>query len=431
MIEVEPTHEEARFWNWLRANGADTSAIAWPALDRATGSRGVMARRDIRNSMDGMDVYIRVPEVLMITESKALNDPQCGNAIASYKDDDKWITEFDRIALYLVFLLNQTNSFFEPYIKILPGPSVAADWTDEELAELQNDRIASESRRDLDWWKQKHQKLHPGYFPRDVFTWERVHWALGNVHQRSFSIRNDHDEVLYNAMVPGADLLNHVNIGTHYKMVGHDYILFPTSHDVVQGEECFNGYGLLPNAHLLTHYGFALKGNAFDEMYLDIVVKRKTKQNEEEHLEIVLRDLTANEHSNEIGETIRSFPGKSLEEKAAHCAKICGKEISRYPTTLGDDHETLKSLRFDDITMRKRFALYYRIGQKELLSSYRRVCERIRKAAKASDMSDDAFDELARTVAMETSSGWFSRFSQPEDVDQNQFVEEDDQEEEL
>ena len=373
MVRVEPTENEKLFWEWLVSNGADVSNIVWPAVHPLTGSRGVMAARDIPGTLEGDHVYVKVPERLMVTEEKALSDKEFGPAIASTLSTS--VDEITRIALYLVFQSTKTTTFFYPYTLVLQEPSVLAVWTEEERREVQDAKLVEKCSRQLEEAKRQHRQLSKKHFPPEVFTWEKFYWALANVHQRAFGIRNDDNEHLYNAMVPGADLLNHVNIGTHYKMVDDmaAYVLYPVDQSIRKGEECYNGYGYVSNDHLLQSYGFALKGNRFDMLEI-----------QSPSMYAMLQDISAH-HSIpgflHPGQAIRQFQGESWKQRLRQCRDALVKRLEyEYTTTLADDFAKLSSLEqksspHEEKDWRLRFALHHRIGQKAIAESYAAYCK--------------------------------------------------------
>lgn len=110
--------------------------LEWPAVVAAGGLRGVRATAAIAP----LEEMVRVPRRLLISEERCLQDAQLGPVFAANRD--VFSRDDPVLALFLVReLARGDQSFFHPYLAILPEPESVQDWTDDERAELR-DRYA-------------------------------------------------------------------------------------------------------------------------------------------------------------------------------------------------------------------------------------------------------------------------------------------------
>lgn len=117
---------------WLCENGASFPNIQWPILTQ-NGIRGAMAIADIATH----DVMITIPKRLMITEATCLEDPHLKHV---YQENRDIFSRDDPvIALFLVReLVRGEESFYFPYLSILPPVVSIQDWSPTELSELRD-----------------------------------------------------------------------------------------------------------------------------------------------------------------------------------------------------------------------------------------------------------------------------------------------------
>lgn len=95
------------------------------------GLRGATAIEDIAP----LEPMLCVPKALMITEETCRSDEQLGPIFNQNRD--VFARDDPVIALFLVReLVRGDDSFFAPYLAMLPYPTSVQDWTQQELAEL-------------------------------------------------------------------------------------------------------------------------------------------------------------------------------------------------------------------------------------------------------------------------------------------------------
>jgi len=388
MVRIQPTKEEEEFLKWLVDNGADMSNVVWPAMDPRTGSRGIMAAKDIYGNMssgkDAAMYYVKVPAKLMITPKRVLRDPEFGRRISWYRrNGNSREVDIERIALFLVFQLNKTDSFFHPFVKVLEEPSMVGDWDQKDQAELQDEPFARGCREAMDGLKRIHSSLPKEHFPPSLFTWERVRWAHGNVGQRSFTIRDDSGKFSSIALVPGADLVNHGDFNGSYGL-GDDqkfFSVYPIGNSTVirKGDECLFSYSPMSNTQSLFSYAFAVRGNRHDE----VVMEGKNADTV-----VTMKDI-ASWRSREFTSPGRAvydlcYEGTSSLGRALEtCVALMQTRLKEYPTTLQQDIALLAE---PNQSVNKRFALYYRIGQKAILEAHLAYCLEGQRAIRSKDV---------------------------------------------
>ena len=259
-----------KFREWLKRNDCDFDRlIDWPSYDTLSGSRGAIAKSDILTN----EVMLVIPQQLMISPPNAFKDPIIG---LSLYDSKELLTGDILIAVYLAYEYEKgEDSFYYPYLKILPKPSTISEWCDDDLMELQDDSLALRAKRGKNRvkimyecnvlpYRNKYTKL----FTHDSLSYESFLFSWYSIQARAFGRR-----LPWTAMVPFADCLNHANVQTKYDYNVDDngcFRLFPTgANKYSKGSEVFNSYGRRPNDNLLLDYGFSMLDNEWDQVVLD------------------------------------------------------------------------------------------------------------------------------------------------------------------
>ncbi|RLN57133.1 hypothetical protein BBJ29_006436 [Phytophthora kernoviae] len=241
------TVDEERFLRWLTDNGATFPKLRWPAVTP--------------------------------NEELCWRDPQLRPV---FEDNRDIFTRDDPIlALFLVReMVLGDRSFFYPYLSILPYPESVQDWTEDEIHELHDGRLAeAAARRSAEIETYYHrvftrlQEKYPGEFSETLYTFDKFKFAWKTIQARTFGRR-----LPWTALVPFADCLNHTNVATKYDfdVDGNGmFRLYPSgATSYVAGAEAFNSYGRRSNFQLLLDYGFALPDNEWDYVDIDISKSR-------------------------------------------------------------------------------------------------------------------------------------------------------------
>jgi len=120
-----------RFCDWLQENGARYPKIDWPSTETVSGIRGGVAKEAIATD----EHMIEIPMNLMMSPPIAFADPDVGTLLKSVED----MLHGD--LLLTVFIMHElrkgVNSFYSPFLAILPEPGNISEWCAEHLALLQ------------------------------------------------------------------------------------------------------------------------------------------------------------------------------------------------------------------------------------------------------------------------------------------------------
>eukprot|EP00606_Chrysophyceae_sp_TOSAG23-5_P001479 GSChrysophyteH2.ASY1.ANO1.100.1 assembled CDS len=268
------TYDEKRavFCDWLKENGATYPKIQWPSTDTVGGCRGAMATESISSN----EVMMEIPIKLMMSPMHAFQDPVVGSILHASQDllrGDVLLT------VYIMYeYLKGEASFYAPFLAILPEPGSVVQWSDSELAELQDSSITYRAKNRGKMLQVTYERnirglsrRHPEHFPEETYTYELFLFAWFCIQARAFGRR-----LPWTALVPFADCLNHANVQTKYDYdVGNNGVfrMYPTgTNSYPQGTEVFNSYGKRPNDNLLLDYGFSILDNQWDSVSLPLAL---------------------------------------------------------------------------------------------------------------------------------------------------------------
>ena len=131
MVEIVTETDKINiFKEWLVANGAKFLKIEWPRLDTTGGVRGAVATDFIATN----EPMVEIPAHLMMSPPVAF-----ASDIGVYLRQNKDILKSD--LLLTIFIMSErskgSESFFHPFLQILPQPGTIASWLDEDLLHLQ------------------------------------------------------------------------------------------------------------------------------------------------------------------------------------------------------------------------------------------------------------------------------------------------------
>lgn len=128
-------------------------------------------------------------------------------------------------ALLLHEKLQGESSFYWPYLRILRDAEILIDWSDEEIAELQDPAIPTRVetyRRVMEkYWKQLEPVVlrHSDLFPHTEDLYSLFKWVYKIVQTRSFAW-GDPEGML----IPVADFFNHTDIYANYETCTAQYM---------------------------------------------------------------------------------------------------------------------------------------------------------------------------------------------------------------
>ena len=269
----------ARFKQFLTENGAKWPKIDWPSNETESGIRGAVALEDIATN----EHMLEIPEHLMMSPPRAYESD-----IGPYLKQNQDIIKPDSDVFLTIFIMSERrkgiNSFFYPFLKILPEPGSVAHWSDDELRALQDEALLVRAKGRIQLVQNTFRRTvgvlsvrHPEIFPPDQFTIENYKFCWYSIMARAFGKR-----LPWTSLVPFADCLNHTNVQTKYDYnvdSNGTFRLFPTGkNSYPKGTEVFNSYGRRPNNNLLMDYGFSMENNEWDRVEITLTLP------ESEHL---------------------------------------------------------------------------------------------------------------------------------------------------
>ena len=254
------------FSMWLLDNGAKWPKIQWPSVDTVGGCRGAQAIEDIETN----EAMIEIPIILMMTPLSAFEDPIVGKIL---KENQDFLKGDNLLSVYIMHEMRKgADSFYAPFLRILPEPGLVSRWTPEQMEMLQDDNIILRAKNKSVMLSSMYERTvgllihrYPEQFPANEFPFEAYQFAWQSVQARAFGKR-----LPWTAMVPFADCLNHGNVQTKYdyNVEGNGmFRLFPTGRNrYPRGAEVINSYGRRANENLLLDYGFAMLDNEWDNV---------------------------------------------------------------------------------------------------------------------------------------------------------------------
>ena len=182
--------KDAAFLAWLEKEGARFPSIEWPSDKTESGIRGAVAKEDIETNQN----MIEIPKHLIISPPIVYADKDIGSILEECAD----VIYGDLIpAVYLMHeKIKGKDSFYYPFIQILPNPGNVSEWTDDELSWLQDDKMIILAKRRRLQIKHVYRKCigslyerYPDIFPIDKYTEELFSFAWNSVQARAFGRR--------------------------------------------------------------------------------------------------------------------------------------------------------------------------------------------------------------------------------------------------
>ncbi|XP_075976821.1 SET domain containing 3 [Anticarsia gemmatalis] len=259
-----------KYLKWLSENGAQLDGIEIAEFEGY--ELGLKATKEFKEE----SLLLTVPVKVMMTEKNAKE-----SELATFINVDPLLQNMPNITLALFLLLEKNNpeSFWKPYIDILPEKySTILYFTAEELAELKPSPVFESSlklyRSIARQYAYFYNKIYSLDIPvlkqlRDIFTFDNYRWAVSTVMTRQNNIQISDEAVT--AFIPLWDMCNHEHgkITTDYNKELNQGECFAVR-DFKPGEQIFIFYGARPNADLFLHNGFVYPNNKHDSLSLQL-----------------------------------------------------------------------------------------------------------------------------------------------------------------
>ncbi|KAL4715759.1 hypothetical protein ACJJTC_006338 [Scirpophaga incertulas] len=256
------------YLKWLCENGAQYDGIQISEFEGY--ELGLKANKDFKEG----SLILTVPAKVMITEKNAQDSD-----LSEFIQVDPLLQNMPNITLALFLLLEKCNpdSFWKPYVDILPEKySTILYFTSDEIALLKPSPVFESTlklyRSIARQYAYFYNKIHSLDIPvlkklQNIFTFDNYRWAVSTVMTRQNNVQLADGNIA--AFIPLWDMCNHEQgkITTDFNKdenVGECYAL----RDFKAGEQIFIFYGVRPNADLFLHNGFVYPNNEHDSLSL-------------------------------------------------------------------------------------------------------------------------------------------------------------------
>lgn len=293
-IEEAPHREleelVADFNSWFQGARALTDPPATSKVAAAVipGYRvGTVASEDIGKE----DVYLAVPEKVVMDATKAARDFVVGEMVSALERRYHYHDNFHELLVFLTFesYVRGNTSKYWPYLRLLPLPhemDIPLFWTDEQV---ENRLRPSFVRETVIEYRERVKMMFNNFarvdlikhiFPPGIITLERYKWATAILDSRSIWWKGGRH------LVPMLDLVN-CNEGPDYKRVhstvleevnGHELAVTKAGWGFKSGEQVFENYGQ-PNHIYFTYHGFTLiDGNGNDCVQFSVSISKEERK---------------------------------------------------------------------------------------------------------------------------------------------------------
>eukprot|EP00898_Chlorokybus_atmophyticus_P003486 jgi/Chlat1/4138/Chrsp269S00809 len=253
---------------WLKENGAldDKSRVT---VEETPYGLGLVATQDISEK----STVVSVPEKLCLNIEAAR-----ASSIGQFCDGLRpWLV----VALFLLKEMNDPNSFWQPYLHMLPrNLDSPIYWTDEELSLLQGSQLLSSAEGYRDYVRSEFDQLQagvfaarPDLFDSSTFTYDNLLWAFGILRSRVFPPL-DGDNI---ALVPLVDLANHgetseeapqITLKSAGMFARSNVVTLTVTSSYKSGEQVLINYGDKSNTELVLDHGFVTNSTERDRYSL-------------------------------------------------------------------------------------------------------------------------------------------------------------------
>jgi len=301
------------------------------------------------------------------------------------------------MALYLIHEKNEPQSFWKPWLDVLPSTvPTSLNFDEKDTMEMEGSMMQSVTARRKAAIAEEHalvlrtlQVNHTALFPNATYTLEAYRWATTIVASRSILVSSGN--VTVPLLVPFVDLAQHDHhANTTYEFDDDNNFKVITHQQFNTSQPVKISIGARSNGQLILSHGITLDNNDFDQVQLNVQVseddpfasvKRKileqagygpdrayliTKQGLSKDLIAAMR-IQALKPS-EFDQYTRAFENRPVtlrNELEVYRTLIlaCQNLLKRYKTTLQQDAELLQT----EVSLNVRNAITLRKGEKEAL----------------------------------------------------------------
>jgi len=362
------------FKRWIATHNVSCDALEWP-VETPFGRGAVAARR-----VEPGEAICAVPPSLMLT-SLRFDSNSTWSAINGLPLNDKGEVE-GKVKATLVLLREVelgAQSFWAPYIGVLPKDPVTSIDDDAQAAEFQDDHLVRTLRSQDSQMREQGRvvrhaldQIKGNPYSAEAYSVDKYYWARQIVESRVYGVHVDAKRPEVIALIPMLDLLNHNSDGNWYTIAVDSRSPVPdpwlfsgmcktfSRVAVEPGAEVFNSYQPEDNWDLLIKYRFAEINNTHDAArILDV-------DTNEVHV------LPSDMNEDNLKEwCLQAFDATGVGEADVinKCINVVDTALAAMPTTLAHDLELMQS-------RGPTTALVYRTQRKAILIKH---AEQLRK----------------------------------------------------
>jgi histone-lysine N-methyltransferase SETD3 len=353
-------HSFARLVRWIEQAGGQVAPLALTSTPHC--GRGIHATSPI----EAGSAVLRIPRSCLLTTEAA-----CASAIGQQivaagvepESSHTWL------AAYLLQERHAVRSLFTPYLGLLPRAlssyrHLPLLFDTSELELLRGSLVPDLVREHWESLAREYEHLCQGVPALRAFDFEEFVWARLTVASRVFGITIAGCKT--QALVPGADLLNHqfpAETCWGYEDAAGSFVVTALQ-GFAAGQAVCDSYGSKCNSRYFLNYGFVLADNQENQARLTFSAGRDEKS----FLVTVSPDAPQTE---QMLTFLRGRHGRRrtscrrLERPAARAlAAACEHALSRFDTTLAEDDELLSTAR---LSTNQRNCILMRRGEKRVL----------------------------------------------------------------
>ncbi|XP_064602979.1 actin-histidine N-methyltransferase-like [Liolophura sinensis] len=276
------THSQNRaeniqaFLDWLNTHGVDTTNVG--ICEFKGYGYGLKAEKDFKTA----DLFLSIPRKLMLTLDSAKLSP-----LGPFMSDDKILQSMPNVALSLHLLCEKyrENSFWAPYINILPSSyNTPLYFSTDDLQLLKGSPTQGEAinqfrniTRQYAYFY-RHLQTNPlaAKLPiKDIFTYDDYRWAVSTVMTRQNPIPSVDGGHMTYGLIPLWDMCNHQNgqLSTDFNLEQDRGECFCMK-DFLTDQQIFIFYGARSNGEFFVHNGFVYKENEHDSLSIKLGISK-------------------------------------------------------------------------------------------------------------------------------------------------------------